>query len=70
MGARSPASWGGLLALVVSTAPTYGPMILTLFGVKDAEVQSAIVQAVVGIGGSVAGLLAIWGRGVARTALR
>lgn len=44
-------------------------MILTLFGVKDAEVQSAIVQAVVGIGGSVAGLLAIWGRGTAKTAL-
>lgn len=62
--------WGGLLALVVSAAPTYGPMILGLFGVKDPEIQSAIVQAVVGIGGSVAGLLAIWGRGVAKTALR
>ena len=62
--------WGGLLALIVSAAPTYGPMLLTLFGVKDAEAQTAIVQAVVGIGGSIAGLLAIWGRGTATTGLR
>ncbi|MFN3522240.1 MAG: hypothetical protein ACK4YQ_08315 [Phenylobacterium sp.] len=62
--------WGGLLALVISAAPTYGPPILGLFGVKDPEAQAAIVQAVVGIGGSIAGLLAIWGRGTAKTALR
>lgn len=60
---------GGVLALIVSSAPTYGPMLLDLFGVKSPEVQAAIVQAVVGIGGSVAGLLAIWGRGTARSAL-
>ncbi|WP_374576126.1 hypothetical protein [Phenylobacterium sp.] len=62
--------WGGLLALIVSAAPTYGPMLLALFGVKDADAQNAIVQAIVGIGGSIAGLLAIWGRGTATTALR
>jgi hypothetical protein len=45
-------------------------MVLGLFGVRDVEVQGAIVQAIVGIGGSVAGLLAIWGRGTAKSALR
>lgn len=67
---QSKGIWGGLLALAVSAAPTYGPMVLSLFGVKDPAAQAAIVQAIVGIGGSIAGLLAIYGRGVAKTALR
>jgi hypothetical protein len=66
---QSKGIWGGLLALIVSGAPAYGPTILGLFGVKDAAVQTAIVQAVVGVGGSIAGLLAIWGRASAKTAL-
>ena len=60
---------GGLLALIVSVAPAYGPPIMSLFGLRDVEVQNAIIQAVVGIGGSVAGLLAIWGRGTAKSVL-
>lgn len=67
---QSKGVWGGLLGLIVSAAPTYLPGILALFGVSDTTVQAAIVQAVVGIGGSIAGLLAIWGRATATTTLK
>jgi len=67
---QSKGVWGGLLALVVSAAPSYGPPLLGLVGVRDPQAQAAIVQAIVGIGGSIAGLLAIYGRATATTPLR